>query len=85
MCKWILVAQDRVIQGSPVVHPFTWLSCILWHADTKICFSVHLFMEIWVISGLWILQIKLYEHSHKSLQKDVSYHSSWVAVSGWEG
>lgn len=26
-----------------------------------------------------------YEHSHKSLQKDVSYHSSWVDVSGWEG
>lgn len=45
---------------------------------TTVCLSVHLLIVTWVIPSLEHLQIKFYEHLHRSFSVDMCFLFSWI-------
>lgn len=55
----------------------------LWYGYTMICFSIHLLMNIWIISSFWLFWIKAVKKDIcKSM--DICFQFSWVNYLGEE-
>ena len=65
------------------VHSFLWLTNIPLYGYATFCLSIHLLMDIWIISTLGYYKKCCYEHSCTSFYVDICFHFSWMYTLEW--